>query len=712
MAESPKPEDTSKGQVASAPESPNRVEVVSESIDASTAASTAAKVATGLQENLTTEHNNVSDISAGIKTNTQVEHSTTDVSTKEPGAGIEEPTAQTESGSVTNVGAFESALLNPDATVAYDSDAEGEKPASFVIDDVAKVKQDGHDDKNDSSDSSSDSSSDEDDTNEKVEFDEDEDGPIDSGPVRTKNEILDEPVKPIDVEIPTNEHIEKVGIIEKIVGQTAIIKAFVSGEYQVLDQDSILVWSDRQPFGRVFETLGPVQQPIYSVKFFSETEANQYSTRTGETVYYVPRFSKFVFTQQIKAIKGSDASNWNDEEVDEAEQEFSDDEAEAEFKRRAKEQRKRAKVDNPGTTGGDVSFGDLAGQDATFLEKMAAQLDPTTNVTGTSAGAKDTESVPGMAKTEHEDNVPRGTPKAPRGFDDEPYKPLTRPSDISAATSRTIPGQDLRSQVRGNRYGPSGDQASSNSQKRRSKRRKRKTGRDDDEQSPGKYRDQRTNDYNNRERYQQTSPSSSWTPATQSWIPPQQQPQQPQPNNVASLLQQFPSLGSYVYPTQQSPPPQQPAVSQYDNRFPQNLPPGAHVNPAFLNQYSQRVQRQTYDAQPAQANVTPQQSYLSLLQQQLQAQQQNIRQNQHQSSFPTQAPTQAQHQHQAQPNYQNQSNAQLQHQLQSILLQMQANSARQQGQGLQPNHDAGQSQLDILRMLGQGGPPGPSNGPR
>jgi len=50
----------------------------------------------------------------------------------------------------------------------------------------------------------------------------------------------------------------------------------------------------------------------------------------------VPSRSKFVFVDQIKMFKGSDASNVYDEEPAENEIEFSDDEAEAAYRARLK----------------------------------------------------------------------------------------------------------------------------------------------------------------------------------------------------------------------------------------------------------------------------------------------------------------------------------------------------------------------------------------
>lgn len=45
-----------------------------------------------------------------------------------------------------------------------------------------------------------------------------------------------------------------------------------------------------------------------------------------------------MFANRLKAMKGSDASNVHDEEVNEEEIEFSDDEAEAAYKRQRREQ--------------------------------------------------------------------------------------------------------------------------------------------------------------------------------------------------------------------------------------------------------------------------------------------------------------------------------------------------------------------------------------
>lgn len=59
-------------------------------------------------------------------------------------------------------------------------------------------------------------------------------------------------------------------------------------------------------------------------------------------VYYIQNLVHVVFTEPLKAQKGSDASNLHDEEVGENEAEFSDDEKEAEHKRLLKKRKSQA----------------------------------------------------------------------------------------------------------------------------------------------------------------------------------------------------------------------------------------------------------------------------------------------------------------------------------------------------------------------------------
>ena len=86
----------------------------------------------------------------------------------------------------------------------------------------------------------------------------------------------------------------------------------------------------------MYETFGPTAQPLYQVKFDSTFPLDLERVKIGREVFHVPTKSRFVFVSQIKALKGSDASNVHDEEPADDELEFSDDEAEAAYRNRLK----------------------------------------------------------------------------------------------------------------------------------------------------------------------------------------------------------------------------------------------------------------------------------------------------------------------------------------------------------------------------------------
>ena len=159
--------------------------------------------------------------------------------------------------------------------------------------------------------------------------------------LRTTNEKADEILPKPDVTVTENMTIELLGTVEAAIETTVLIKAATSGSYQVLESGSVLCLADRSVVGAVQDTLGRVEQPLYTVRFASDTDVRESGlSEKGTKIYYVKDHSTFVFTQPLKAFKGSDASNFHDEEVGDEEMEFSDDEAEAEHKRQVKLRRK------------------------------------------------------------------------------------------------------------------------------------------------------------------------------------------------------------------------------------------------------------------------------------------------------------------------------------------------------------------------------------
>ncbi|SMR56097.1 unnamed protein product [Zymoseptoria tritici ST99CH_3D1] len=176
---------------------------------------------------------------------------------------------------------------------------------------------------------------------------------------RTTNEVKEVVVEKPDVKVTEDMKITFLGNIERTVENMALIKGATPGEYQVLEGGSVLCTEDRVVIGAVADTFGRVQEPLYSVAFTNAKEVEAAGITHGTKIFYVDSHSTFVFTQPLRNMKGTDASNIHDEEVNEDELEFSDDEAEAEHKRQKKlaKQARRGGPVRGGGRGGGRSFG-------------------------------------------------------------------------------------------------------------------------------------------------------------------------------------------------------------------------------------------------------------------------------------------------------------------------------------------------------------------
>lgn len=278
----------------------------------------------------THEHSSVQEENAGasVAEKTATEQSANDVSKdKTPSQTADEKESGEE-----GFDAIDRALEGEKQAFSSDSDSSS--------DSTPESESESDSDSDSSSDSESESASDNDDKNQKDDLSEDEGI---SGPLRTKNEIAEEPAPtvPSDFRLTEDTPIEYVGELVQIVEKTAVIKAAVSGEYRVLAEGSIFCFENRNLLGVLFETFGRVQEPMYTVKFNTTEETEAIAAYKGQKVFYIVPASSFVLTDAVRQVKGSDASNLHDEEVPEEEQEFSDDEKEAEFKSRKKRAKKK-----------------------------------------------------------------------------------------------------------------------------------------------------------------------------------------------------------------------------------------------------------------------------------------------------------------------------------------------------------------------------------
>lgn len=97
-----------------------------------------------------------------------------------------------------------------------------------------------------------------------------------------------------------------------------------------MDIDSVLFLdAGKQPLGKVFDVIGPINLPIYCIRFNSHEQIISKGITKGTKVYCAPRseYSSFVILSKIMT-KGSDSSWKNDIETPEGLQDCSDDEQE------------------------------------------------------------------------------------------------------------------------------------------------------------------------------------------------------------------------------------------------------------------------------------------------------------------------------------------------------------------------------------------------
>ncbi|KAF7303199.1 ACT-7 domain-containing protein [Mycena kentingensis (nom. inval.)] len=297
----------------------------------------------------------------------------------------------------------------------------------------------------DASSSESQSSDDEDDAPQKInlkDLDDDEAGgaaPPAMTYFQTKNEVSEGDITVPDLEeVAADETLEAVGQVFSIVDKTVIVKG--ASPY-TLDSDTLLVFEDRKVLGYIYDTFGPTTQPLYQVRFSAAYPIDTEKVQLARPVFHVPHRSKFVLVEQIKRFRGSDASNMHDEEPDAHELDFSDDEAEAEHKRRMKYARGSSVASS--SRAGTPSPALMRDQDMGFYEAN-----------------------PYGEHTAYDDNYGAGPSSrpAPMPYDDDPYAdipmdaplPLPRPPPKEFDSGRGRGRGRNRNDSRGRRGGGGG----------------------------------------------------------------------------------------------------------------------------------------------------------------------------------------------------------------------------------------------------------------
>ncbi len=150
---------------------------------------------------------------------------------------------------------------------------------------------------------------------------------------RTRNELIIDDLPPIEnltITLSDETPIERIGHIRHIIdGKLVIIEALLHSP--PLNDDSVLFNRDRRSIGLIFETFGPVEKPYYSIRYNDIDNIHQRQIELNQEVFYAPKettYTKYVFVQELKALKGSDASWEDDNEPPKFAIEYSDDEQE------------------------------------------------------------------------------------------------------------------------------------------------------------------------------------------------------------------------------------------------------------------------------------------------------------------------------------------------------------------------------------------------
>ncbi|EQC35970.1 hypothetical protein SDRG_06712 [Saprolegnia diclina VS20] len=164
-----------------------------------------------------------------------------------------------------------------------------------------------------------------------------------AGPVATVHEVQKVPVKKADVQLTSDCPIDRMGYVLNINRAGPSITIQGHPHQAILDEGSVLCLQSRVVLGCVDEVFGQVKLPMYLIRFETPEDIPE-SVALQAAVFYTTQHATYVETSKLN-IKGTDASNLYDEEVGAEEMEFSDDEAEAEARRKLKATKRKHNPD-------------------------------------------------------------------------------------------------------------------------------------------------------------------------------------------------------------------------------------------------------------------------------------------------------------------------------------------------------------------------------
>lgn len=148
------------------------------------------------------------------------------------------------------------------------------------------------------------------------------------------------PIEDLHITLPRTE-LRPAGRVRHAVDRLLVVES--EPGQPVLDLDSVLFRADGTALGRVFDVLGPVAAPYYTVRFNSADElSGEHGLKPGDVVLYAPLHAdvtQYVLESEVRKQRGSDASWENNVEPPPEHLDFSDDEQEREARKQLRNAR-------------------------------------------------------------------------------------------------------------------------------------------------------------------------------------------------------------------------------------------------------------------------------------------------------------------------------------------------------------------------------------
>lgn len=176
------------------------------------------------------------------------------------------------------------------------------------------------------------------------ELDEDLDEREEPNPFKVPGELsLDDlpPIEDLHITMPEME-CALLGHVLSIVDQLVMVESLE--KIAAVDLDTVLFLDKGQrTLGKVFDVLGPIQAPIYCIRFNKHAEILEKQIIVGLAVYCAPKAActNYVVLPNLMQQKGSDASWRDDVEPPARYLEFSDDEEERNARRERRTPKQR-----------------------------------------------------------------------------------------------------------------------------------------------------------------------------------------------------------------------------------------------------------------------------------------------------------------------------------------------------------------------------------